>query len=172
MIHSNEVFKIVAISHIHIGTNQGNLISNLKAALRLLEANGKIVDKSRVYETEAWGKKDQANFYNMAISYDTELEPYDLLKLVNEIEDQLGRERNEKWAERIIDLDIITYDDKFIYDDKLKIPHPHMVERNFVLIPMMEIAGEWMHPKEKKTIEELYLECHDACEVILIEEGI
>ena len=162
----------MAISHIHIGTNQGDLIANLRSAISKLEAKGTILDTSHIYETEAWGKKDQPNFYNMAVAYKTELEPYALLDLVNEIEDELGRRRNEKWGERIIDLDIITYDDKIIYDDKLKIPHEHMSKRNFVLVPMMEIGGDWMHPKEEKTIEELYVECHDTCEVIMIEKGI
>ncbi len=162
----------MAISHIHIGTNQGDLLDNLKSAIKMLEMNGTVLDTSHIYETEAWGKKDQPNFYNMALTYETTLEPFALLDLVNQIEDELGRERNEKWAERIIDLDIITYDDKIIYEEKLKIPHEHMAHRNFVLVPMMEIAGDWIHPKEQKTIEELYVECHDTCEVILIEEGI
>ena len=90
-------------------------------------------------------------------------------ELVNEIENQLGRQRNEKWGERIIDLDIITYDDKVISDEKLVIPHKHMAERNFVLVPMIEIAGEWMHPTKEKTIDELYVECHDTCDVILLD---
>lgn len=162
----------MAISHIHIGTNQGDLIANLRSAIKMLETNGSVIDKSHVYETEAWGKQDQPNFYNMAVTYETGLEPYDLLKLVNEIEEELGRERNEKWGERIIDLDIITYDDKIIYDERLKIPHEHMAKRNFVLVPMMEVAGEWVHPNSEKTIEELYVECLDTCEVILIEKGI
>jgi len=162
----------VAISHIHIGTNQGDLSVNLKKALELLKTKGVILEQSHVYETEAWGKDDQPNFYNMAVSYQTDLEPHALLHLVNEIEDELGRERNEKWGERIIDLDIITYDDKVISDEKLVIPHRLMHKRNFVLIPMIEIAGDWLHPIKEKTIDELYIECQDTCEVILIEKGI
>lgn len=162
----------MAIAHIHIGTNQGDLIANLKAAILLLKEKGEILDKSHIYETEAWVKQDQPNFYNMALTYSTKLDPYALLQLVNSIEDKLGRERNEKWGERIIDLDIITYDDKVIYDEKLTIPHRHMSERNFVLIPMIEIAGEWLHPEMEKTIDELYIECHDTCEVILIDKEI
>lgn len=162
----------MAISHIHIGTNQGDLTANLKAAIEKLGTKGTVVDQSHIYETEAWGKEDQPNFYNMAVKYETELDPHALLQLVNDIEDQLGRVRNEKWGERIIDLDIITYDDKVICDEKLTIPHQHMTERNFVLVPMVEIAGEWIHPTKEKNIEELYMECSDRCEVILIETRI
>jgi len=162
----------VAISHIHIGTNQGDLIANLKNALKLLRAGGNVLDKSHVYETEAWGKEDQPNFYNIAVSFETELEPYALLRLVNKIEDELGRKRNEKWGERIIDLDIITYDDKIIYDKRLIIPHRLMSERNFVLVPMIEIAEDWIHPILEKTIDELYIECEDTCDVIQLEKRI
>ena len=162
----------MAIAHLHLGTNQGDLTANLNLAIEKLKAKGTVIDKSHVYETEAWGKQDQPNFYNMAVTYDTELDPNALLHLVNEIEDDLGRVRNEKWGERIIDLDIITYDDKIICDEKLTIPHKHMSERNFVLVPMIEIAGEWIHPVLEKSIEELYMECQDRCEVILIEKGI
>ena len=162
----------MAIAHIHIGTNQGDLVANLRTAIEKLSANGTVLDKSHIYETEAWGKQDQPNFYNMAVTYKTKLDPYALLKFVNEIEDDMGRQRNEKWAERIIDLDIITYDNKIICDEKLTIPHKHMAERNFVLVPMIEIAGEWMHPTMEKTIDELYVECLDTCEVLLTELGI
>jgi len=172
LTHSSPFFILVAVSHIHIGTNQGDLLANLQAAIRLLEDKGEVVEKSHIYETEAWGKEDQPNFYNLALTYDTKLDPHDLLRLVNDIEDELGRVRNEKWSERIIDLDIITYDDKIICDDQLTIPHHHMAERNFVLIPMMEIAGDWLHPQMDKTIDELYIDCHDTCEVILIETEI
>ena len=162
----------MAISHIHIGTNQGDLYANLKSAIEKLGVKGTVVDTSHIYETEAWGKEDQPNFYNMAVTYETKLEPHALLQLVNEIEDELGRVRNEKWGERIIDIDIITYDDKIICDDKLTIPHKHMAERNFVLVPMIEIAGEWMHPTLEKTIDEIYVECFDTRDVILLEQRI
>ncbi len=162
----------MAISHIHIGTNQGDLRANLRAAIDKLEAQGTVLDKSHIYETEAWGKQDQPNFYNMAVTYETKLDPHALLKLVNDIEDELGRVRKEKWSERIIDLDIITYEDRVISDDTLTIPHRHMTERNFVLVPMIEIAGEWMHPTLEKTIDDIYVECLDRCEVIFIEKGI
>lgn len=158
----------MAISHLHIGTNQGELVDNLKDALQLLEEHGEVIDKSHIYETEAWGKQNQPNFYNMAISYETSLDPYGLLDIVNRIEDKLGRVRNEKWGERIIDIDIITYDDKVICEDKLTIPHRLMAERNFVLIPMLEIAEDWIHPRLEKSISELYIDCKDNCEVILI----
>ena len=155
-----------------MGTNQGDLMANLHTAIRLLSEQGIIIDKSHIYETEAWGKQDQPNFYNMALTYDTKLQPYDLLSLVNDIEDQMGRKRNEKWEQRIIDLDIITYGDRVIEEEKLTIPHQYMAERNFVLIPMMEIAGEWLHPKMLKTVDELYIECKDTCEVILVDKEI
>ncbi|MDB4162422.1 2-amino-4-hydroxy-6-hydroxymethyldihydropteridine diphosphokinase [Saprospiraceae bacterium] len=162
----------MAIAHIHIGTNQGDLANNLRTAIDKLRSKGNILDKSHLYETEAWGKVDQPNYYNMAVTYETKLDPYALLQLVNEIEDELGRVRKEKWGERIIDLDVITYDDKVISDEKLTIPHKHMAERNFVLVPMIEIAGEWIHPVKDKTIDELYIECLDTCDVILLDKTI
>lgn len=122
----------MAIAHIHIGTNQGDLANNLRTAIDKLRSKGNILDKSHIYETEAWGKVDQPNYYNMAVTYETKLDQYALLQLVNEIEDELGRVRKEKWGKRIIDLDVIKYDDKVIYDEKLTIQHKHIDRKSVV----------------------------------------
>lgn len=147
----------------------GDRQAHLSKAISLLSQHGDILDKSSVYETEPWGNKEQDAFYNMACSLRTKLSASDLLVKVNAIEDQLGRERTEKWGPRTIDIDIIAYEDQVIQTEKLSIPHPKMLERNFVLVPMMEIAGLWEHPVAKLSIEELFLECEDPCEVIMTE---
>lgn len=147
-------------------------MTNLREALRQLSVHGSVTSQSHIYETEAWGNEDQPNFYNMAVAYKTKLTALDLLALVNDIEDKMGRLRNEKWSPRIIDIDILTYDDQVIDEPNLTIPHKHMSNRNFVLIPLMEVAEEWTHPVSQKSIDDIYLECHDPCEVIMIDNKL
>lgn len=159
-------------AYLHIGTNQGDLKSNLTTAIRSLSQLGTTLSRSSVYETEAWGKQDQPNFWNMALLLDTNHTPYQLLEQIHTIEDQMGRVRGEKWSPRVIDIDILLYGKQIIKDDALTIPHKRMTERNFVLIPLMEIADDILHPVLNLSIEEIYLECHDICEVIMLEEKI
>jgi len=151
----------MAIAYIGIGSNLGNRQENCLRAIELLQKKGIIVIKrSSLYETEPWGVKDQPRFINMAIEIDTSLEPKELLKILKNIEKELGREKSSKWGPRIIDLDILLFDDIILNEDNLKIPHPLMQERDFVLRPLCEIAPDIYHPLLKLSMYELMQKIH------------
>jgi 2-amino-4-hydroxy-6-hydroxymethyldihydropteridine diphosphokinase len=157
--------------YLHLGSNMGDKQDNLaKAILAIGKRIGKIVTKSSLYETEAWGIKEQESFINQAIQINSVLSPREMLTKCLAIETEMGRQRKEKWGPRIIDIDILFFGTKKINDKDLVIPHSEIPNRNFVLIPMMEIAGELIHPVINKTIEEIYDECKDICEVIQIDK--
>ena len=152
-----------------LGGNLGDKEKNLKQAIVLLEQKlGSTAKKSSIFITAAWGNTNQPPFYNQAISINTVLSPLDLLKEILKIEEQIGRKRtNDKWQERIIDIDILFYNNEVIELPELKIPHPFIQDRKFVLIPMNEIAPDFIHPVLKKTIKQLLWECKDNLEVRL-----
>ena len=155
--------------YLHTGSNLGDRESYLEQARKLIEERvGEISSTSHLYQTEAWGMTDQPDFYNQALEVQTELVPQEVLFHIKKIEKDIGRKERKKWHERIIDIDILFYEDEKIQTEKLKIPHPHCHERMFVLIPLMEIAGTYVHPVLNRTIEELFLECRDPLEVILL----
>lgn len=155
---------------LHLGTNQGARSTNLERAIQSIQDKiGKVTTQSSVYETAAWGKTDQSDFLNQTIIVETELNPTELLATIHQIEGELGRVRIEKWGPRVIDIDILFFEDKIIEKPQLTIPHPHLQNRNFVLIPTMEIAGDFIHPVLNMTIEELYLASRDTGEVYLLE---
>lgn len=139
-----------------LGSNLGNRKNHLKRAIeKLKDSNIKIIRESNIIETEPYGYKEQAKFLNLALEVETDLEPKDLIELILEIEGKLGRKREKKWGPRVIDIDIIFYDSLIINEPNLKIPHPDMQNRLFVLKPMQEIAQDFVHPVLKKTITEL-----------------
>lgn len=142
--------------YIGIGSNLGDREGNCLRAVNLLSEDGLIVRKqSSLYETEPWGLKDQPEFINMAIEAETGLEPLKLLELLKNIEKQMGRDESVRWGTRVIDLDILFYNDRVIDTPGFRIPHPLMHERDFVLRPLAEIAPEKEHPVLKKTVREL-----------------
>lgn len=145
------------IAYLLLGGNLGDIKANLKLALQLLEERvGKIVSVSALYETAAWGKTDQPAFLNQAVGVETDLAPMDVLAAALAIEAELGRIRKEKWGERLIDIDLILFGDQVInIEGKLQVPHPHMQDRNFVLTPLAEIAGDVVHPVWNKNISTL-----------------
>ncbi len=142
--------------YLGLGSNLGNREKNIKTALKYLEDQPEInlIKKSSFYETEPWGNTKQNKFINAACLIETSLDPHDLLKKIKQIEyEYMGRQKTEKWGPRIIDIDILLYEDKIINDAQLTIPHPHINEREFVLAPLQEIQNENnnSYPKTKKT---------------------
>lgn len=157
--------------HLLIGANLGDCPTTLAQARQLLEKRvGPIIKASKLYETEPWGDVDQPNYLNQALELETNLSPSELLKAVKNIEKELGRTNSEKWKARIIDIDILFYAHLKISLPELTIPHAHIHRRNFVLVPLMEIAPYKKHPVLGKTIEELYLESEDELDVMLVEK--
>lgn len=146
----------MAIAYISIGSNLGDREENCRQAIKLIEKNGIAVRKqSRMYETEPWGVKDQPKFINMAIEAETDKKPEELLRVLEEIEKEIGRTETVKWGPRVIDLDILFYDDLILKTQDLEIPHPLMHERAFVLKPLCEIAPDKRHPVTEKTVKEM-----------------
>lgn len=154
-----------------IGSNLGDRLSNIQQAVATLSMSDKIkiVKTSSFYETEPWGNKNQEWFINAALAIDTDYSPDELLKYCQNIEVQLGRIRkeNEKWSQRAIDIDILMYDDLVISSKNLIVPHPFMHLRAFVLVPMLEVKSDLVHPVFKKTISELYDELSNPEDVYL-----
>jgi 2-amino-4-hydroxy-6-hydroxymethyldihydropteridine diphosphokinase len=140
-----------------LGSNLGNRKEILEKAIELLAQKvGVIISQSKDYETEPWGVTDhQPDFLNLAIEIHTTLKPLEVLEQTQIIESQLGRVRKEKWGARLIDIDMIFYGNEIIDEPNLKIPHPLMEERDFVLTPMTEIAPDFVHPIRGKTVLEL-----------------
>jgi 2-amino-4-hydroxy-6-hydroxymethyldihydropteridine diphosphokinase len=145
--------------YIGIGSNLGDREKNCIRALELLERKGIPVKKrSSLYETEPWGAKDQPLFINMAVEIETALSPPELLNMIKETEKEIGRKPSSRWGPRIIDLDILLFNSTVVEDDSIRIPHPLMHERDFVLKPLSEIAPDAEHPLLHKSIRELLLQ--------------
>lgn len=130
---------------------------------------GRVTEKSRLYETQAWGVTNQSDFINQALAVETSLNPLKLLEQILKIENEMGRERTAKWAERTIDIDILLYGDFVVKEPNLVIPHPELPNRNFALIPLMEIAGEVEHPVMHLTIEDIYMDSKDPLDVFMLD---
>jgi len=158
-------------AHLLIGGNLGNRKENLSKAISLInEQCGSLTRSSSIYETEAWGNTDQPSFLNQALEISTSLTARQLMRKVLKIEEEMGRVRKEKLGPRIIDIDILLFENE-IHDLRfLKIPHPEMQNRRFVLVPLAEINSTLQHPVLKKSIAELLEECPDNLEVKKIAE--
>jgi 2-amino-4-hydroxy-6-hydroxymethyldihydropteridine diphosphokinase len=141
--------------YIGIGSNIGDREKNCIQALELMQKNNILIKKkSGMHETEPWGNvKDQPKFINMAIEADTDKAPEELLATLRNIEQLMGREHKTKWGPRVIDLDILLFDDLVLKKPDLEIPHPLMHKRDFVLAPLCEIAPDVIHPAIGKTIK-------------------
>ncbi|MDQ1332310.1 MAG: dihydroneopterin aldolase / 2-amino-4-hydroxy-6-hydroxymethyldihydropteridine diphosphokinase [Bacteroidota bacterium] len=152
-----------------IGSNLGKRDDNiLEAIKKIRELIGPVVNSSSVYETKPWGFRSKNDFLNMVIEVDTKLKPSGLLGRLLMIESLLGRVRKgKKYTSRIIDIDILLYNDMVMENEVLVIPHPRMHERKFVLVPLCEIAPDFMHPLLKKSISELLKECPDKSKIRL-----
>lgn len=143
-------------AYIALGSNLGDREENLRTALKHLEAKGvRVVKVSTFIETEPYGVTDQPGFVNAVCQVATELPALELLRLLLSIEQEMGRVRLRRWGERNIDLDLLLYEDAVLESEELTLPHPDMHNRGFVLLPLAELAPEVVHPKLKKTIQEL-----------------
>jgi 2-amino-4-hydroxy-6-hydroxymethyldihydropteridine diphosphokinase len=120
---------------------------------------------SSLFKTAAWGKVNQADFYNQVVAIKSSLTPEEILTITLDIEMQMGRERIEKWAERVIDIDILFYGNDIIDNPNLKVPHPYLHVRRFTLIPLQEILPQFVHPVFNKTIDTLLDNCSDIGKV-------
>jgi len=151
-----------------LGSNLGDRMACLNKAAGLITSfAGSIIKVSSVYETEPWGCSHNNNVYNMALELETSLKPMELLKRLQKIEKQCGRKSSDvRYAARTLDIDILFYDNEMIETDHLKIPHPLIHERRFVLFPMVEIAPLFVHPVLAKTISQLLANCGDEKKVV------
>ncbi len=152
------------ISYLSLGSNLGDrrlYMEKARQAIEALEAT-KLLAQTEVIETKAWGRRDQPDFLNSILKVDTELSAWQLLSHCLQIEENLGRKRTIKWCARVIDIDILLYGDEVIDSERLTIPHPGLTERKYLLNLMMKLDANLLHPREGKTIKELYKEA--SCE--------
>jgi 2-amino-4-hydroxy-6-hydroxymethyldihydropteridine diphosphokinase len=145
------------IAYIGVGSNLGDPVENCLRAMEALEGSAdiRVTARSSLYKTEPVGFTDQEWFVNAAVQMRTALDPQDLLETLQKIEKQMGRVAGKKWGPRIMDLDILFFDDLILESPTLHLPHPHAGERRFVLVPLNEIARELIHPGLNKTMFEL-----------------
>ncbi|MEW6286696.1 MAG: 2-amino-4-hydroxy-6-hydroxymethyldihydropteridine diphosphokinase [Chloroflexota bacterium] len=145
--------------YLSLGSNLGDRAANLKQAIALLPPQMTVQAKSNLYETPPWGYTAQEAFLNQAVRAETYLEPEPLLKHLKRLETALGRTETFRYGPRLIDIDILFYDDLVLATPLLTIPHPHLHERGFVLIPLMDIAPDLIHPLTGKSVREMLAAC-------------
>ncbi len=154
-----------------LGSNIGSRSANLHRARQLIgQRVGPIRRQSALYETEPWGVADQPLYLNQAVAVATTLEPRPLLHTLKAIEGEMGRAQTPRWHARLIDIDILLFGQLVCAENGLQIPHPGLPQRNFALVPLMEIAAQIVHPVEGRTIEALYQASRDPLEVYLYTE--
>lgn len=146
-------------------------MKNLDRAKELIVSNGITIKKeSQIYETAAWGNEDQEAFLNQVIEIETKKSPQRLLQITQLIENEMGRVRYEKWGKRLIDIDILYFNDLIFQENDLSLPHPGIADRRFTLVPLVEIASEMVHPVLEKTQAELLSVCEDQLEVSVFDQ--
>lgn len=160
-------------SYILLGSNQGNSMLLLQQACELLQKSvGGIIKKSSVYESIPWGFEAEQNFLNQVLATETEFSPKQLLLATQQVEQQLGRiiktYKPGVYASRLIDVDILFYGEQLIQTSALAIPHPRLHLRKFTLLPLVEIAPDFVHPVLKKTMKQLLQKCEDKGEVSIL----
>lgn len=154
-----------------IGGNQGDKLNNISVAKELIDSEiGVIIEESKIFESPAWGFQSDMNFYNQVLLVETEFKVQEVLALLLSIEIRLGRVRSEKqFSSRTMDIDILFFDQEIINTDSLIVPHPRLHLRNFVLVPMNDIAPAFVHPVMNKSMSELLIECTDDSVCVALE---
>ena len=166
--------KIQHNTYLSLGTNQGNKLENLQIAINEIVDKVGVVQKiSSVYKTAAWGFEG-SDFYNICLKVSTDLLPEVLMNLLLKIETNLGRIRNDlkEYTSRLIDIDILLFDNEIILSENVIVPHPKMLQRKFVMIPLVEIAQDAFHPIEKKHLKVCLENCNDDTEVFKTDEKL
>ncbi len=143
------------VIYLALGTNLGDRPANLRAAIVALAPQVRVTAESRIYETEPWGFTEQPSFLNMAIRAETDLPPAELLAFLKRLESDLGRVPTFRNGPRLIDIDILFYDDLILDTPPLVIPHPRLHERDFVLVPLADLAPDLIHPILNQSIRAL-----------------
>lgn len=152
-----------------LGGNIGEVQKVFEVASHHLEVKvGELVLSSSFYSTKAWGVENQPDFLNQVLVLETKLSPLEILRYALSIEKELGRVRKEKWHERIIDIDVLFYNDEIINTKELMLPHPFIQERNFILYPLAEIMPDFIHPRLNRTLLNLKNSCKDDLAVVKI----
>ena len=166
--------KIRRITYLSLGSNQGNKLENLQKAVDLIaDRIGAVQRIASIYKTASWGYEGQ-DFYNTCIRVSTYLQPDKLMERLLNIEEEIGRVRNDsdQYTDRKIDIDILLFDDEIIFSKELKIPHPKMLERKFVLVPLVEIGKNVIHPVDKKQLHICLQNCVDDTAIELTNEAL
>jgi len=159
MIEENYVYLL-------LGSNLGDRLQVMQTARELIQKEiGEIHAVSSVYETAPWGVLDQPAFLNQVVKIQTELKAEEVLRIILEIEHELGRVRYERWGARVIDIDILYFRNLILDSARLTIPHPRLHERRFTLIPLAEIAPDYVHPILNRSSLQLLASCPDDSEV-------
>jgi len=159
--------KVVLI----VGGNKGARNELLKAAVEAVSGLGELTLQSTVYETEAWGGVAKGPFLNQVVEINTTYSASELLAFTQQIEIGLGRKREEHWGDRTMDIDIIYFGNRVIDTVELRIPHPFLAERRFVLAPLTEILPDFIHPVLGKSSQQMLEECQDKSEVWPLNDG-
>ena len=147
------------IVYLALGSNLGNRAANLKEAINSLPPQMEVKAKSKVYETPPWGYAEQEKFFNQVVQVKTYVKPEPLLKHLKRLEGALGRVASFPNGPRLIDIDILFYDELVLESPAITIPHPYAHERGFVLLPMMDIAPDFVHPVKQKSVRDLIAGC-------------
>lgn len=166
--------KTQQITYLSLGTNQGNKLQNLQNAINLIANKVGIIHKlAPVYKTASWGFNSE-DFYNTCIEVSTFLSVENLMQTLLGIENELGRTRTNTngYSDRNIDIDILLFEDEIIFSKNVVVPHPKMLERKFVLVPLVEIAGNKLHPIAKEQLYKCLENCTDTSEVVMIDERL
>jgi len=155
-----------------LGSNLGRKSANLCSAVKKINSFNKIEKVSPIYKTQSLLKDDQDSYFNLCMSIYTSMEPHELLSALKQIEKSMGRESTGKWYTRILDIDIIDFNNTVYKSENLSIPHPHMAERSFVLYPLKDILPEYRHPISCLSIEHMVNNIKDDLGIKMIGEAV